>query len=393
MLNALMNLNAANNAGKTLKLRTWKWGKLGGRLGGSRSADGVIIDLPDGRSNSGKNVVAKFIFAKTASDLTRAKQEYIIGNMMSKAGVGPKVYDYYEMTIGSNLNLENILKKSSGSNSVNLFQGNVNASNFKNCIVIIMENLYKGKGLLDTYTVYEGYRDKKVIPFEKIRATIDKMHKLGVIHADMHQNNIMVQKIKGPFGIKYRPLIIDFGRSLKTNKSFKTNANANAYAKLGRTKSELWWYSNEPNVMPVLLNGNGWMLAKKMNTRAPKGPGLVTKLKAKFAQKKINYIEKIKSINNDNFFKYYWNTHSNNQTKPGLIKNIIMDIALIKYLLANKNSGITNSYVSSFFNKIHNYSKKTVTASNSDYYKIYKALSMMTVRQLSNVKASVPNLE
>ena len=132
ILNALMNLNAANNTGKTLKLRTWKWGKLGGRLGGSRSADGVIIDLPDGLSNDGKNVVAKFIFAKTASDLTRAKQEYIIGNMMGKAGVGPKVYDYYEITIGSNVNLENLMKKSSGSNSVNLFQGNVNVSNFKN---------------------------------------------------------------------------------------------------------------------------------------------------------------------------------------------------------------------------------------------------------------------
>ena len=53
MLNALMNLNAANNTGKTLKLRTWRWGKLGGRLGGKRSADGVVIDLPDGKSRNG----------------------------------------------------------------------------------------------------------------------------------------------------------------------------------------------------------------------------------------------------------------------------------------------------------------------------------------------------
>ena len=394
ILNALMNLNAANNTGKTLKLRTWKWGKLGGRLGGSRSADGVIIDLPDGLSNDGKNVVAKFIFAKTASDLTRAKQEYIIGNMMGKAGVGPKVYDYYEITIGSNVNLENLMKKSSGSNSVNLFQGNVNVSNFKNCIVIIMENLYKGKGLLVTYTVYEGYRDKKVIPFEKIRAIIDKMHKLGVIHADMHQNNIMVQKIKGPFGIKYRPLIIDFGRSLKTNKSFKTNANANAYAKLGRKKSELWWYSNEPNVMPVLLNGNGWNMTKKMNIRKPKGPGLMTRIAAKF-NKKINYIENLKSITTNNkLVKYYWNKRSNNsnQSKPALIKNIILDIALIRLLLANKDSGITNSYVSSFFTKIQILALNAKLKPDSDYYKFYKALSKMTVRQLSIIKGTVPNL-
>jgi hypothetical protein len=391
MINALLNSNAVNNTGKTLKLRTWPWGKVGKRLGGSRSADGVIIDLPDGRSRNGSNVVAKFIFAEDSANLNRAKQEYIIGNMMSKAGVGPKVFDYYEMGIDAN-GLENLFKKASGSSSVNLFQGNGNLPFFNTCIVIIMENLYKGPGVVDTYTVYEGYRDKKPIPFEKIRAIIDKMHKVGVIHADMHQNNIMIQKIKTRLGYKYRPLIIDFGRSLKTNKSFKTNANANAYAKMNRHKNKLWWYSNKPNVMPVLLNGNGWLMAKKYNTRAPKGPGLMTKIAAKFAtNKKINYIENITSMNNVAFIRYYWNARSNNQTKPALIKNIILEIGMIKMLLANKNSGITNSYVSSFFNKIYNYSKKTVTTT-SDYYKIYKGLSKMTLSQLTNVKASIPNL-
>lgn len=390
MINALLNLNAANNAGKTLKLRTWPWGKVGKRLGSSRSADGVIIDLPYGKSRNGSNVVAKFIFAESASDLNRAKQEYIIGNMMSKAGVGPIVYDYYEMTIGSNVNLENLLKKSSGSSSVNLFQGNVNASSFKHCIVIIMENLYKGPGVVDTYTVAEGYKAKKPIPFEKIRAIIDKMHKLGVIHADMHQNNIMVQQIKTRTGYKYRPLIIDFGRSLKTNKSFKTNANANAYAKMGRTKSQLWWWSNNNNVLPVLLNGNAWNMAKQMNTRKAPGPGLMSRIAAKFT-KKINYIEKLKSLTtNGEFIKYYWNARNNtNQTKSGLIKNIIFELSMIVVLLGDKNSGFTKNKAAPFLNKIRNHTG----VSGTDYYKLHNALSKLTVTQLKNIKASVPDFE
>ncbi len=395
MLNALMNMNAVNNRGAGLKLRTWKWGKLGNRLGSGRSADGVIIDLPDGRSPSGKNVVAKFIFADGEADFKRAKQEYVIGNMMSKAGIGPKVYAFYEMVIPSNVNLENLLKKSSGSNTINLFQGNTNASSFNRCMVIIMENLYKGKGLLDTYTAWEGLTNKKYIPFDHIKKLIDKMHKLGVIHADMHQNNIMIQKIRGPLGVRYRPIIIDFGRSLKTNKSFKTMANANAFAKEGRRMRDRWWYSNNSNVMPVLLNSNGWEMLSKYDPRKNKGPGLMTRIKARFNKKvNVNYIENMKKLNNVQFIKYYWSARNNsNVTKPGLIKNIILEIAMIKTLLNNSSSGITNSRVAPFYNKIKNISGKTVSARNPDHYKIYTALSKMSVAQLQNIKSSVPNLD
>lgn len=391
MLNALMNMNALNNAGKGLKLRTWKWGKLGNRLGSSRSADGVIIDLPDGKSPSGKNVVAKFIFADGETDFKRAKQEYMIGNMMSKAGIGPKVYAFYEMAIPTNVNLENLLKKASGSNSVNLFQGNINASSFNRCIVIIMENLYKGKGLLDTYTAWEGLTKQKYIPFDHIKKLIDKMHSLGIIHADMHQNNIMIQKIRGPLGVRYRPVIIDFGRSLKTNKSFKTMANANAFAMGGRSKSNKWWYGN--NGMSVLLNSNGWEMLSKYDPRKPKGPGLMTRIKAKF-NKKVNYIENMKKLTNSQFIQYYWRARNNtNATKPGLIKNIILEIAMIKTLLNNSGSGIKNSRVAPFYNKIKNVSGKPVSARNPDYYKIYAALSKLSVSQLQNIKGAIPNLD
>ena len=392
MLNALMNLNALNRGqGLKFKLRRWRWGKLGNRLGSARSADGVIIDLPDGRSPSGKNVVAKFIFADGVADLNRAKREYVIGNMMSAAGIGPKIYGFYQMAIPTNVKLENLFKKSSGSNTINLFQSKVNTSSFDYCIVIIMENLYKGKGLLDTYTAWEGLKKQKYIPFDQIKKLIDKMYSLGVIHADMHQNNIMIQKIRGPLGIRYRPVIIDFGRSLKTNKSFKTMANANAFAKEGRYKSNNWWYGN--NGMSVLLNSNGWEMLSKYDPRKPKGPGLITRIKARF-NKKVNYIENIKKLSNNDYIKYYWNARNNtNATKPGLIKNIILEIAMIKNLLANSGAGITNSYVAPFYNKIKNVSGKPVSARNPDYYKIYAALSKLTVVQLQSIKSSVPNLD
>ena len=330
MINALLNMNATNSTGKHTKLRTWKWGKLGNRLGSGRSADGVIIDLPYSKSTDGKNVVAKFIFASD-SDFARAKQEYVIGNMMSKAGVGPKVYDYYEMIITTAMNIQNLMKKASGSDSVNLFQNNVNAREFKHCIVIIMENLYKGPGVVDTYTLHEGIVGRKVVPYEKIRSLIDKMHNLGVIHADMHSNNIMIQKIKTTIGYKYRPLLIDFGRSLKTNKSFKTNANANAFAKMNRFKSELWWYSNDPNVMPVLLNGDAWNRIKQ-----GKKPTLLSKVAKKYRQvaqkfKKFDnsYLDELTNTEfSYNTYKKHLNQmNPNNVSKEGLIKKIILRCA------------------------------------------------------------------
>jgi hypothetical protein len=380
MINALLNLNAENNGGKKMKLRTWPWGKVGKRLGGSRSADGVIIDLPDGRSRNGSNVVAKFIFAQDSTDIKRAKQEYIIGNMMSKAGVGPKVFDYYEMRIPYTVNIENLMKKSSGSNSVNLFNSNVNTKSFRYCIVIIMENLYKGPGVVDTYTIAEGYKAKKPIPFEKIRAIIDKMHNLGVIHADMHQNNIMIQKIKKRIGYTYRPLIIDFGRSLKTNKSFKTNANANAYAKMNRYKNQLWWYSNEPNVMPVLLNGNGWMLAKQMNRRAPKGPGLMTRIKKRFA-KKVIVPDNIKQLNSNNrntvWNKYYRiKTHYNNNTP---IDTLIRQIILLY------KTDVVNSENHTNFNRL--FKQLTKNNLNNTAATLYKGLSKLSRQNLIALRA------
>lgn len=290
MLESIMNMYGKTNTGRNLLMKTWRWGALGSRLGTMRSADGVVVDLPHSKAPGGKNVVAKFIFASTQADLNRARQEYDIGKMMSIANIGPKVYAYYEVDIPTNMNLNNMFKKASGnSNSSNLFQYNVNVKNFKYCVIIIMENLYKNKGVVDTYSVSDGFDNYKVIPFQKIRNLINKMHYLGIIHADMHPHNVMVQKIKGVFGFTYRPVIIDFGRSLKTNKTFKSNENANAFASQGRFKNERWWYPNNGEGLPVLLNGNAWKNIKWYqnfkNENKPSKPTIKNRIKKFFKRK------------------------------------------------------------------------------------------------------------
>jgi hypothetical protein len=168
-------------------------------------------------------------------------------------------------------------------------------------------------------------------------------------------------------------------------------ANANAFAMGGRSKSNKWWYGN--NGMSVLLNSNGWEMLSKYDPRKPKGPGLMTRIKAKF-NKKVNYIENMKKLTNSQFIQYYWRARNNtNATKPGLIKNIILEIAMIKTLLNNSGSGVRNASVAPFYNKIKNVSGKPVSARNPDYYKIYAALSKLSVSQLQNIKGAIPNLD
>jgi tRNA A-37 threonylcarbamoyl transferase component Bud32 len=86
----------------------------------------------------------------------------------------------------------------------------------------------------------------------KVTNVVSNMHKKGVIHGDLHKNNILI-------GNNGKAYVIDFGKSLVTNKSFKTTNEANNYLKklTGKTKtshSKVSWYSN--NKRTHFLNGN-----------------------------------------------------------------------------------------------------------------------------------------
>ena len=62
---------------------------------------------------------------------------------------------------------------------------------------------------------------------------------------------------------------------------------------------------------------------------------------------------------------------------------------MVTYLLSDKNSGFTLNQAAPFLNKIRNV---IVGATEIDYYKLYKALNKLSVTQLKNIKASVPDM-
>jgi predicted Ser/Thr protein kinase len=231
--------------------------KLLSRLGSRRSADGVIFDIGKGR-------VVKLIFIGRggAGSVDQIKNEYKIGKMLSTAGVGPKVYGMKVVEIPNLLNIKNknsslwptinqvrsnairgaleagyYQKQSEAARALeqvfqgyqraqtfNMFQNwyynrNTNYNRVKKAVVIEMENLFKGPDVKECMSLYD-YVEKKKNPFPAVqyKKAIEKMHKLGVAHGDMHSNNVMVQVKKDG---TVRVVMIDFGRSaLKGNRNY-----------------------------------------------------------------------------------------------------------------------------------------------------------------------------
>jgi hypothetical protein len=99
------------------------------------------------------------------------------------------------------------------------YNRNTNYNRVKKAVVIEMENLFKGPNVKECMSLYE-YVDIKKNPFPAVqyKKAIEKMHKLGVAHGDMHSNNVMVQVKKDG---TVRVVMIDFGRSaLKGNRNY-----------------------------------------------------------------------------------------------------------------------------------------------------------------------------
>lgn len=222
----------------------WKFGPFGKRLGSVRSADGVILNLPQ----SEKPSVAKFVFIQDKSDLEAVGNEVRISKLMSNAGIGPKIYYAKILKLPKDFSIDN-----------NLLSHGVGKP--RAVAIIVMENLYDGKRVVKAYTAQEALNNGWYIPVSVIARMVKKMHSLGIIHADMHPGNIMIQQIRRLMGgFYYRPIIIDYGRSIMLNHSL-TNQNANNYGREGRTKKNAWWFKN--GATPVLLNSNALALLQR----------------------------------------------------------------------------------------------------------------------------------
>jgi predicted Ser/Thr protein kinase len=81
----------------------------------------------------------------------------------------------------------------------------------------------------------------------KIRNAVANMHKKGVIHGNLHRDNIIVAN-------DGRVFLIDFGKSLVTNKSFNSLNNANNYLKGLRKNKPAKASSHNPNKLSYYSN-------------------------------------------------------------------------------------------------------------------------------------------
>jgi predicted Ser/Thr protein kinase len=117
-----------------------------------------------------------------------------------------------------------------------------------NNVSVIMSKMIRGNPLSKWYTGAPIPQNIK----NKVKNVVMNMHSQGVIHGDLHKNNILI-------GNNGKAYVIDFGKSLVTNKNFKSTNEANNYLKklTGKTKmshSKLSWYSN--NKRTHFLNGD-----------------------------------------------------------------------------------------------------------------------------------------
>ena len=117
-----------------------------------------------------------------------------------------------------------------------------------NNVALMTSKMIRGNPLKKWYTGAPIPQNIK----NKVKNVVAKMHNKGVIHGDLHKNNILI-------GNNGKAYLIDFGKSLVTNKSFKTTKEANDYLKglTGKTKmshGKTSWYSN--NTRTHFANGN-----------------------------------------------------------------------------------------------------------------------------------------
>ena len=266
----------------------WIWGEIGKRIGGRRSADGMLYDLPTARTNStanGNKVVIKLIFSNNDDPENEVK----IANIASNERIGPKVFAAYRCRIPTAVQIASNIRrygkelvKANGTRYINLFQqywsDRFDLKEIRFMYMIVMENLFSNpsKGVVDGKTLDDlagrnpppGWR----VPRDAIRRLLNKLHTLGIIHGDMHSGNIVIQKIRKPNGTNsFGARIIDYGRSIKTGMRFNSNAAANrALEGLGSTTERYPAHINVNGILR-LRNGIAWgrVLGATGITRTP----------------------------------------------------------------------------------------------------------------------------
>ncbi len=162
--------------------------KITGILG--QGSTGAVYQ---GVNNNGKNVAVKFQKKTVNSNAEKAGLKKLAG-----LNVTPKLIR--NKNLNANNYLASAIPKVKTGNKMNVMES----------------TLIKGQALKKWYT---GAPIPKEIA-NKVKNSISKIHSRGVIHGNLHRDNIII-------GNNGRAYIIDFGRSIITNKPFGTPQNAN----------------------------------------------------------------------------------------------------------------------------------------------------------------------
>ena len=176
--------------------------------------NGEIYDIELFESNGSKIELPTPICMKIAGinedDIESDKQEFTIGEELSKHNIGPVMYDYI-ITNDSSI-VPRIIRKLNTKGS--------------DILEILMKSQYIRlifMQKLDGYTLSNTHynnKDKPVLSRENkeiLCEKITKMHELGYIHNDLHQDNIFIDKKE--------PYIIDFGYTQKIIDNDGSKAN------------------------------------------------------------------------------------------------------------------------------------------------------------------------
>lgn len=198
------------------------------RIGTSKTTDGAGFVLTDEKK------IGKIIYYTTERQLDQIFTEYRIGKFMGEHDIGPKVYNiFFIETNRPNLASNNMLSQSR-------LPG-------KTAAIIVMENLaYNAKLVsLDEWVK----KLKQPYPLAQVDYLHKKMEKLGILHGDLHANNILIQiRNDGTFRVYF----IDYGRSMFKN----PNIDANVYLKSrgGKSLNTHPGYYSLPGLQPVSVN-------------------------------------------------------------------------------------------------------------------------------------------
>ena len=215
-------LSTPTNNARTIQklLGTNKFGKVRRRMG-APSANGAVFNLSN----------AKYV-VKVVPNSAAVNREIKIQNSLAKKNIAPKVQ--YNRTISVNpSNIRGIFKTSKPPQRLKLF---------------VMNRV--GSGWFDKYMSVYNYKKKygnlNYDDYKKIANKVINMHKEGVLHANMHGENIAL--VVDRHGKIKQVYIIDFGRSkplrvtrtglsaaIKRTLGYNYNYSQNAYWSKGGT--------------------------------------------------------------------------------------------------------------------------------------------------------------